>query len=378
MYRDNTPETVGLEFESVIRSRDSVNKLLSSARRNKSISAVTRDASVESTGVQIGDNTTIFLGSSVLRNSLRRRESIVTGYEIVTNPLDIDTMRKVILDMINLQVKMGEIYSARSSIHVHAGFPSGLIFYKSAVALGIKIEPLLYKLAGMGSEFRGVKNNSAYCRALSLPPAVRLADSPSLAVLSPLSAISSPSYESFWGCFGIFSGDTERYNPLRYMGINVFSSILRGTMEYRFFNYCSISRYVESITRLCQFITDLMIRVPLETSKNIHQVSIFDGNSDGNYRDLLSEIVRIGRYYNSEFPIDTYDMENIYEIIDKTPQPIFEDKVVTSHILKARIKLQDAIRFGLQIIDSAEDPGIVDIHNFTKQDRKLIGEACAN
>jgi hypothetical protein len=372
----NLPNTLGAEFESVITTREEMIRLLKlEANRSSDYRSVTRDASVESPAIRVGQNSCLFMGNKLLRENIRNRgENITSGYEIVTYPLEMIDMRRVISQTINIQVGLGEIFSERSSIHIHAGFPEGLIFLKSAVALGLKIEPLFFKIAGMGSKFRGYSNHAAYCRPLALPPAVKLVDSPKLALLSPKSAIEAEDEESFWGKFGIRSGDRERYNPLRYMGINVFSILLRGTLEFRFFNYCSISKYVEAVAALSQFTSDLMLRLPLSVIESITEVSIFEANPDDRYHSLLDEIVRIGVDYNSELQMKKRDVKNIHELIEKTPQPLFENKPILSHIQNGRISLGDARTFQLEIVDSAEPPGIVDIHNFSRSDRKLLGE----
>jgi hypothetical protein len=378
MVMENLPITLGLEFESIINSKEEMSRIYDLGHvPNSTIRAVTRDASVESETAKVG-NSTVFLGSKVLRTSLGRRERCVTGYELITYPLEMDVMRRVIDQTINTQVRLGEIYSDRSSIHVHAGYPCGLIFAKTAVALGLKVEPLLYKIAGMGRKFRGLSNNAAYCRPLGLPPAVKLQDSKQFAVLSPLDAIDADGPEQFWGKFGIRYGDRERYNPLRYMGVNVFSTLLRGTMEFRFFNFCTVSRYVEAVTGLCQFISDLMIRIPLDVANSITPLSIFKDNSNQLYRGILFELLEVGKYYNSEFPMAEEDIANILELIEVTPQPVFTEKTVQSHINTPRICKSDAIRFGLKIVENALPAGIVDIHTFGDTERKLLGDACAN
>lgn len=371
----NNPSTLGMEFESTIATRDGVqsNLKIASERRGL-IYSITKDASVESNACWVGSNSSLFLGNALLRNRAGSKEVKVIGYELVTNPLEMSVMRKVINQTINTQVRMGEIYSDRSSIHVHAGFPSGLIFKKVAIAFGLKVEPLFYKIAGMGNIFRGLTNNSAYCRPLALPPAIRLVDSSRFAVLNPAKSIDAYGEERFWGYFGIHGGCRDRYVPLRYMGMNIYSTLLRGTLEYRFFNFCTISKYVESVAGFVQFISDLILRLPISIAINIPALSIFKANPNQDYNDLLDEIVNLGKYYNSELPIADGDLENIRELIEITPQPVFENRPILSHIKNGTINERTAKSFDLEIIDEADEPGIVDIHNFGRLSRQLIGE----
>lgn len=372
----NSPKTVGLEFESIIAEREGVSRAFNIGD-SSTIRTVTRDASVESEMALIGGSSSLFLGSSFLRDRFRSKSKLVTGYEIVTFPLEMDEMRKTIIRVLNAQSKTGEIFSDRSSIHVHVGFPSGFIFLKSALALGIKVEPLLYKIAGMGGTYRGIINNSAYCRALMAPPAVRLADLDNeFAILDPASALETGNVTDFWAKFGIRYGDRERYNPLRYMGINLYSTILKGTLEFRFFNFSLVSKHVEAVAALSQFLVDLMIRLPIHESSALPHIDIFKENDDETYLRLLEELVTLGRYYGCEFNLYSRDIDSIAELIFTTKQPVFVNKPILSHVNSARITSVDAKRSGLRIIKEASPPGIIDIHNFANIDVSLLGDAC--
>lgn len=372
----NNPSTLGAEFESVIGQRELVSlKLAALNSRKNYFKSVTNDASVQSQMTGVGSSSSLFLGNMLVRNYLRRRTEMVAGYEIVTNPLELSEMRLAINQVINMQRCMGEIWSERSSIHIHAGFPPGLIFSKLAVALGLKVEPLFYKIAGMGTNYRGMANNSTYCRPLALPPAVRLSDRKGeFAVLDPKGSLEAENTEEFWGRFGgIIYGDTERYNPLRYFAINIFSTTLRGTMEFRFFNFCSVSRYVQAIAGLSQFVADLMLRASFKSIDQLDNISIFKENNNNDYHNLLNQLLSMGSYYDSEIKMAERDVANIHELIEVTPQPIFKDKVVLSHIKTARISSGQAKSFKLRLVEDVESCGNVDIHNFGDENRTLLG-----
>ena len=370
---DNLPITLGMEFESVISARDIVmGRLKYAGGLHSVIQAVTRDASVESVTASVGRNTSIFLGNAILWNSLADKDRLVTGYEIVTLPLSLSSMRKVIAQTINTQIRMGEIFSDRSSVHIHVGFPKGFIFQVAAVAMGLVVEPLLYKIAGMGYKFRGSSNCSAYCRPLALPPAIVLRDSNRFALLNPEAAITANGADKFWNYFGASITTRDRYIPLRYFGINVYSTLLRGTLEYRFFNFCSVSRYVEAVASLVQFITDLTIRLPLASIQRIDRLSIFEKNPDQDYHKCLDTLIDLGNYYESELPMDDPDIETIRELIDITEQPIFVNEPVRSHITSSKLSESGAISYGLTIVDSARPPGIIDIHTIGGHSVSLI------
>lgn len=367
----NSAKTIGVEFESVIASREQMQSLVKSMD-GEYIKSITRDASVESNVAVLPNGTHLFLGRNCIREGSSAFPRTVTGYELVSNPLSMGDMRRMIKQVTAIQAKSGEIFSDRSSIHIHTGYPNGTIFLRTALAMGLRVEPLLFKIAGMGGEFRGLQNHSAYCRPLALPPAVCLSDTSRFAVLSPEDAILTPVITDFWGKLGIRYGDKERYNPLRYFAINVFSVTLRGTLEFRFFNFSTISRYVEGISALCQSISDIMQRISLSTALSMRQTSIFEYNRNDVYNSLLDDIIYLSHYYNCEFKMEGPDIDSLRELIDITPQPVFEKKEIASHIKAPRICLRDAQNFGLHLVDSAKDPGIVDIHTFADSERSLI------
>lgn len=370
----NTPITLGVELESVISNRDLFLDILTrNSVLSKYVLSVTTDASVESVTCRVGSNSKLFLGSSLLNKRLVQRDQSVSGYELVTKPLQLETMRSVINHAVNLQVKMGEIFSPRSSIHVHAGFPAGLIFYKSAVAMGLFVEPLLFKIAGMGEDYRGAINNSAYCRPLALPPVIPIDGGDTyFAKVSPEMALDSANVNDFWNCFAISPEERNRYVPIRYMGVNVYSILLRGTLEFRFFNFCTVTRHIQAVVALCQTIADLTMRVPLHVLRSLDRLSIFEKNSDESYVEILNTILRLASEYNSEFQMVHADIENIAELIRITPQPVFVDAPIATHVKNARISGSTAKFFKLPIVTNAKPAGIIDVHNFRMSDRKLL------
>lgn len=370
---DHVPNTIGLEIEGGMSTIDHIRDVLPFRVSDGAIiKAVTHDASVESIMSGLTAKTSIYLGSATLRRYMRPKNNFTAGYEIVTNPLTIDSMRDVVRKLTCTLIKSGEIFSPRSSIHVHVGFPSGLVFLRNATLMGIAVEPLLYKIAGMGNEYRGAINNSAYARALALPPVTRLLDSNKYAILSPQRAAESKSSNNFWNNFGIDRSERERYLPLRYIAVNLYSVLLRGTLEFRFFNLTLMSRHIEAAARLCQFLSELIIRSSISDSLSLTGLSIFSKNSNGEYLDLLDELIKMGEFYKCIHLLDNDDLETIKELILITPQPIFVNKKILSHVKNSKLSEQGALAIGLEVIKDAEDPGILDIHNFNSVDRSLI------
>lgn len=373
LHSANLANTLGLEIEGVTLNRNVVSNLMKPNEDNASsgIKMVTRDASVESIARQLTSNMSIFMGNQFIRKNMKRSPNdVVIGYEIVTHPMDRSKMRQTVRNIMSTLNSHGEIYSPRSSVHVHTGFPYGLIFMKSAVALGLKVEPLLFKLAGMGNEYRGSINKSAYARPLCSPPSVKTVDKRWLC-LDPVGALDAENETEFWGKFGIQPSETGRYIPLRYFAINIYSVLLRGTMEYRFFNYTPIARYIHAVVELCQFLSDLMIRVSLDDIAQLPSMSLFDANSNSSYAAMIKALDDLGDEYDSDFRISPDGMESLYELLLITPQPIFSRTPVKTHLADYAILDEKIIQMLPPVIQPV-DPGIINVHNFSEADRSML------
>ena len=142
------------------------------------------------------------------------------------------------------------------------------------------------------------------------------------------------------------------------------------------FNASHNSRYIEAAISLCQHIADIMQRIPLDVADSLPQVSLFERNRDEVYVNLLNDILYMGKLYNCELTPDPNDMSTILEMIYSTPQPVFKNEIVSSHIKSPRITHNDANRYRLKIVSpgSVIPPGIVDIHTFNDTNRSLLGD----
>lgn len=371
-FSTNLANTLGLEVEGVSLNKSLVAELLpkESDDSNKSfIKAITRDASVESVARVVNSNVSLFLGNNFVRSYMRPTSDFIIGYEIVTNPLNRDQMRMAVAKISSCLNKSGEIYSPRASIHVHTGFPNGLIFIKNAILTGLKTESLLFKLAGMGREYRGAINKSAYARPLCMPPAIRTEQDSRYLVLSPEEALNAESLTELWAKFAIRPSENGRYIPLRYFATNIYSVLLRGTMEYRYFNYTSVTSHINAVVELCQLLSDIMIRVPMKAIRQLPDISIFDTNSNSDYVFMLNEIIRLGKEYCSDYGLTSESHEALLEIIATTPQPVFKKEIVRTHLNDYVLRARD---WPLELVTKVEDPGIVNVHNFSHANRSML------
>lgn len=373
--------TVGLEIEGVTRTIDSINeKLVGDPQLRGLIGSVTHDASVEGEVRYHGRRGhMLYLGSSLVRSSqsLRNLDRNVAGFEAVSNPLSADffdpqseIQRFVILTMNHL-VKAGEIFSPRSSIHVHVGFPRDYIFSKSVLSVGKFVEPLLYKLAGMGRPYRGSINDSAFARSFSCPPLVRLEDG-KFAQISPDKSLDSRNIEEFWDFMGVRYFEPQRYHPARYFGINVLSQLLRGTVEFRFFNYTHNPAHIIAVSNLCQTIAELMVRVPHTYFNNVDSLSIFKQNQNIEYHVLLERIVQLSEKFACIYKITSPNIEILHGLVESTPQPVFSGEPSITHLERYHMRRSWAEKNELRIFDTAKESGVLNIHNFNQSDRSLV------
>lgn len=366
---DNFPNTIGWELEGTSLPIESLTGLDS-----RFISTVTKDASVESFEDAITTSMRLFLGKRDIVGKMSPARRRVIGFEVVSRALELHDTESSLISTTNVLRKNGEIFSPRSSFHVHTGFPYGMVFAKNILEFGKVFEPLLFKIAGMRNEYRGAINRSAYARPLSAPPAVHIEGDSCYAVLSPLSALKADNMRGVWGAYGKHPDSSpQRYHPARYFASNLYSMALRGTMEYRYFNFSLRSGDLIAVASLCQSLSDTCIRgrrSDFEAMKVRLKLDV--ANSDNDYHNLLDEILMISERLGCQFQVSRENELTLRSIIDETPQPVFNfGRPSRTHLAKFEINPGVVEEFKLPVIDDADDPGTVDVHNFFLEDRSI-------
>lgn len=369
--------TIGMEVEGVARTNGEILRRVSEiSQLAPYVSSVTHDASVESACSPISSRvpTRLFLGSNLAKQTLliRDYDRDVAGYEVVSVPLEREEFRNYSVILLNALTQAGEIFSPRSSIHFHVGFPSHWNFSKSIIAVGMVVEPLMFKLAGMTREYRGSINNSAFARSFKSPPAVKIVEG-GYAVLSPEKALKARTPDDFWASLGVITTEPQRYHPARYFSINVLSQLLRGTVEFRHCNFYNQPFDVIAVGELCQSIAELMFKMPSEIALNLpFQLDLFRRNSDDEYHNFFDNLLGIFSKYGIVNEITPQSAERIHNLINKTPQPILGKEPTLTHLEKFRISSSTARAWGLPRLDEAKSSGVVTVHNFGQQERSLI------
>ncbi|MFH2013950.1 MAG: amidoligase family protein, partial [Patescibacteria group bacterium] len=232
-------DTVGVEIEGCFLNRDELIRNLSSKFGNDLFNKiqVSRDASVEMRVINnLNDS---FVHHSRETRSISRGSGNVAGFELITYPLSIDEMEKIIFKVLPELSLMGEVESKRAALHVHVGFPSNLNSIKNLIKCGEILDPLLFKIAGFGKAYRGKINHSVYAFPITAGPIVKNRDN-YYRILDIKKALKAESFQDFWKTYGISSDyafpEVNRYSPGRYIAFNLFSMLLRQTVEFRHFN----------------------------------------------------------------------------------------------------------------------------------------------
>lgn len=301
-------------------------------------------------------------------------DNVVLGREFYSNILlDDDDVSSRVRELLLSLYRMGEnTRNQRAGLHVHVGWAYDLDVLKTTVLLNVWLESLLYHLGGMGYTYRGIENNSAYCRPITRfgPPVVD-SNLGKVQMTNIESLLAAPTTKSFWNRFGglDYLNPPKRYTPQRYMGINLFSIFLHKTLEYRMFNTSLCPEYVLAIVKLCSAITKLTMsscKIPDEENS----VYVVDNkNTNQNLLDKLLQFIKLDR--------DT--VEILQEILDSSPVPLLPEKCVGTHLKEKFVEFDERDLEGVMTyfrkIDDYEKPAVVDIHVLEEELQNAIGRA---
>ena len=374
-------DTVGLEVEGTLMDREGempgtvmqkLHGILGPEYFSKII--LDRDASTESMAE------TLRIGSKILKischtpayKSLSIRGSgntRVYGYEMKTVPLEMSEVPKILYPLIFTLYEYGDVISDRSSIHVHVGYGNNLRMLQNYLRIMLTLEPVLYRLGGMGGTFRGHLNNAAYCRPLLNSCAVPLARISSsrtwVQILNPLQALEACSIADFWAAMGVDANapSQNKYNPSRYSGTNFFALYSHGTAEWRYFNKSFDVPLILTIIRL--------MRATVETSAlvNIRDLGSFDvmnSNaeiSDGDAEGILGMVLALCHDKGvNHIPTDN-EMSHLLDVLRTSHFIPLPETPTTTHISNFSVSENLVKRGQLKMVGDVLPTNYVDIHN---------------
>lgn len=358
-------DLIGVEIEVATLSTRDANTLIHNAGLSDFMGRVTRDASVETPANQtfITENMSILSPSGRGGSKYFLTRGTTLGCELVSKPLGKTELPVFLEKMIRALIKEGETVSPRTSIHLHIGFPNSLPLNRNILALGFKLEPLFYRLAGLGNPYRGEINNSIYSRPLVLGHCIPATDG-KWYVPDLKKALSAKTLDEFWRIYGVYTREPERYVPARYYAWNVYSILLRETIEFRYFNMTTQSRSIVSIARFLQSIVEgaLSSSFTNEVLKEFEDLNPFENYSDSVYAELINKLVVKFKKHNIFYDLSTKHTKDLLNILNSTPHHNIGEKFIKTH---TRVQVTDeyAEAWGWTPVSDPKDSNYIDIHS---------------
>ena len=271
---------------------------------------------------------------------LVRKNNVVVGAELVSDIFNSDD-ENFFYDISAVCRKLEELGeprdSERSGIHYHISLPdSGLRILKSLLRLGRYFEPLFFYAGGMGYKFRGESNDSIYCRPITKdgPPYVPVMDG---SYYSPCFSIpdllKTKSTRDFWTRFGDIRQHDFRYNPIRYMWLNLYplypgELYKGGTVEFRVFNKTLNPFFIYATFFLCRKFVELALTTGFKDLKGLNLLkenSIYDSSKSKalDLLDIFTDVTGLDEKFHTI----------LTQMIKTTPTISLKDGLVLSHLL---------------------------------------------
>lgn len=324
----------------------------------------THDASIEIPVVCLRNRRYIIVRTPqnvIVTDLLQLGEHKVLGREFVSGIfMEEEEIEPAIRDLFRvLQIRGERTQNKRAGFHVHIGWAYDLKTLKRTVLMNAWLESLLFHLGGMGYEFRGMDNNSAYCRPITMygPPVVD-SNMGKVQMTNVEALLLAPTVRSFWNRFGGININNlpKRYTPQRYMGVNLFSVFLHKTLEFRMFNTTLNKEYIMAIIKLCKELTKFTQsteRFPDEEN------SVYVVKERRVNHNLLSQLC-------SYIEIDSRTEEALREILERSPVPTLPSVHVFTHINDKYIGFDEydfsKVSSLYPRVDEFVSSGIMDIH----------------
>lgn len=376
-------DTVGMEYEGIGLERDWMNSYFMSYLQTnysdicKKIS-ITRDASTEfkasAYNFNIGEIPWISEHTKEVNIPYfmeRKAGTRVMGYEIITHPLEIEELERLMYPLVNSLVYFGDFISDRAAIHYHIGYVNNLRLMQNLLKIGLYVDPVLFRLGGMGRTFRGRINNSAYARPLlHSTAAYTQSNGPDKFVkaINPVAALNAETLVQFWASFGVkysVGNGLSKYTPCRYAGINFFAIPMHGTIEWRHTNQThdvymlmAIGKFLRGITELSVYITPREL-ASLSIVPSLEEISVSDAT------EILSHLYHLcGDKGFKNLPSEE-EMQDILNLLENSHFQKIEKIPVLTHLTgeNANIISRDLARTGkLEFLTKVLPPNHVDIH----------------
>lgn len=365
-------ETVGIEVESIALTRNHIADILDtlppSIRRQLRLD---RDASVEFRATNISNNG-MYINQHTdaykdLFNATQGRVERGTtyGYEVTTSPLTIPEAERVLFNFMPILTSNGDFTHERAALHIHVGFGYSHKILKRLLQLVLKLDPLFFRLAGMGKKFRGESNAAIYCRPLDDGPTV-LGNDGEYRKLVPSLAMGSNSSPDFFKRLGLTSiSDVPRYHPGRYFGTNLFSLLLHGTVEFRHFNQTLNPNKAIALVKLCRAIVELVLYYDLDLLEELPNLSVHEEYPVDVYEKMLQVLIHHMVKTDVDFIPSDFEIEILMRILNDTPHHKLPKMNTLSHIRGYMLPPSLCKSIYTEVVKKPKESGFIDIHNIS-------------
>ena len=300
-------ETIGFELECENIYSRRLGKLPNGFRS-------TGDASVESDALMIKGIPVVLHGES----KALKFSAGVLGTEIISSVIDTNkNYLGVLKELCNTLRSLGESeQSKRAGMHVHISFINNLRILKSALEVGAWLEDVFFLLGGLGYEFRGIENDSTYCRPITAfgPPVVEDGDDylyPCFVLDEVLASNTMDEFRTRLGDLRNLHGN--RYIPIRYMWLNfynIYSS--QCTIEFRTWNKTLDPMAMYMAIEVSKAFAQFAISRAYGKSLPLPVNSIYDRRSKG-------EIIETFLSFATEIGLSSHVVSIAMDLLEKTP-----------------------------------------------------------
>lgn len=301
-----------------------------------------RDASCESDGYYSnGMEIDVKNSSKELLELLPIRKNTI-GCELVTagvlDTSNLDYLYKL-KQLTNFLTSRGEsAKSYRAGFHVHINLSYNIQIIKSVLRLARHLEQVLYLLGGMGYDYRGVKNDSTYCRPLTkygpvCVPTGRGEYSQVFTLSELLGCKKTEEFKMKYGDIARLRGN--HYIPIRYHGINLLPLFTQGSLEFRMFNKSLNPYYLMAIMEFCKAFSEYAVHSSFNSLKEenlLKENSVFDIKGEQDRKKIIETFEHFLERSNlrNEQVIETlYDILS-YSSVDSIVLP---NKYIFSHLI---------------------------------------------
>lgn len=374
-------DTVGIEIESIALPREEIGDILASFTPDiRRMFRIDRDASVEFRASRISRDGRVFINSHTraARELPIAGPNFTSGYEVTTVPLTIKEVEKAVWNFIPAIACRGDFVHERASLHVHIGYGYSIKILKRITEVGLKVEPLFYRLAGMGRSYRGERNSSIYARPLNNGPTVRGDDGYYYRIFNPESAIKSKTVTEFFSHYGIDpgGGDVQRYHPGRYFALNLYSLLLHGTLEFRYSNQTLRPLLALGMIKFYRAFAETVMYCDNDFINKLPNLSTFQKYEDSVYENMLGDMFIWMRENGIESLPNNKECDVILQNLYDTPHHNLTEQNTLSHIYDSNpdFRLRSSyIRTGkFERVDKPQPAGNIDIHNI--REFSIIGD----